>query len=44
MICWNLGTKKVGASNSAIFLNLLPVIGIISAYFTLNEPITMQKL
>lgn len=44
MICWNLGTKKVGASNSAIFLNLLPVIGIISAYFTLNEPITMQKI
>lgn len=44
MICWNLGTKKVGASNSAIFLNLLPVVGIISAYFTLNEPITLQKI
>lgn len=44
MLCWNLGTKKVGASNSAIFLNLLPVVGIISAYFTLNEPITMQKI
>lgn len=23
MICWNLGTKKVGASNSAIFLTIL---------------------
>lgn len=44
MLCWNLGTKKVGASNSAIFLNLLPVVGIISAYFTLNELITMQKI
>lgn len=44
MICWNLGTKKVGASNSAIFLNLLPIVGIISAYFTLNEPITFSKI
>lgn len=44
MMCWNLGTKKVGASNSSIFLNLLPIVGIISAYFTLNEPITLQKI
>ena len=44
MICWNVGTLQVGASNSSIFLNLLPIIGIISAYFTLNEPITMQKI
>lgn len=43
MICWNVGTLQVGASNSSIFLNLLPIIGIISAYFTLDEPITMQK-
>ena len=44
MMCWNLGTKKVGASNSSIFLNLLPVVGIISAYFSLSEPITPQKI
>lgn len=44
MICWNIGAKKVGASNSSIFLNLLPIVGIISAYLTLGEPITFEKI
>lgn len=35
-----LSDSESGGSTS----HLLPVIGIISAYFTLNEPITMQKI
>lgn len=27
MICWNLGVKRAGASISAIFLNIMPVVG-----------------
>lgn len=44
MMFWNLGTKFVGASYAAIFLNLMPIVGIVSAYFTLGEAITGQKL
>lgn len=44
MMFWNLGTKFVGASHAAIFLNLMPVVGIVSAYFTLGEAITLQKI
>ncbi|MBM6761316.1 DMT family transporter [Megamonas hypermegale] len=44
MMLWNLGTKFVGASHAAIFLNLMPVFGVISAYFTLGEMITMQEV
>lgn len=44
MMFWNMGTKFVGASYAAIFLNLLPIVGIISAYFTLGEAITWQKI
>ena len=28
----------------AIFLNLMPVVGVISAYFTLGEMITVQEV
>ena len=44
MICWNIGVKHVGASTSSIFLNLLPVVGIITASITINEPITTIKI
>ncbi len=44
MICWNSGIKYVGASTSCIFLNLLPVVGIITATVTINEPLTMIKI
>mgnify|MGYP001776259684 FL=1 len=44
MMFWNTGTKFVGASYAAIFLNLMPVVGIVSAYFTLGEEITWQKI
>lgn len=44
MMFWNSGTKFVGASHAAVFLNLMPLVGIISAYFTLGEQITVQKI
>lgn len=40
MMCWNLGTKHVGASTACVFLNLMPIVGIITAYFTIHEQIT----
>ena len=40
---WNMGTKSVGASSAAIFLNLMPIVGIVGAAFTLNEELTLNE-
>lgn len=40
---WNMGTKTVGASSAAIFLNLMPIVGIVGAAFTLGEELTLNE-
>lgn len=40
---WNLGSKAVGASSAAIFLNLMPIVGIVGAALTLNEELTLNE-
>lgn len=35
--------KNVGASTASIFLNIMPIVGIVTASITLNEIITMEE-
>ena len=44
MMLWNIGLKHTGASTASIFLNLMPIVGIISAALTIAEPITIKEL
>lgn len=41
---WNLGVQKAGASLSAIFLNIMPVVGMFGGWFVLGESIGAAKL
>ena len=34
MIFWNIGVKNVGASTASIFLNIMPIVGIVTAVLT----------
>lgn len=43
MIFWNIGVKNVGASTASIFLNIMPIVGIITASITLGEIITLNE-
>ena len=44
MLLWNLGLKYTGASTASIFLNLMPIIGMISAALTINEIISFKEI
>lgn len=44
LVAWNLGVKYAGASSASIFLNLMPIVGIVAAAFTLGEVITIDEL
>ena len=44
MLCWNLGVKRAGASITAIFLNIMPVVGMIGGFFLLDESIGTSQL
>lgn len=44
MMCWNVGIKHIGASTACIFLNLMPIVGIITAAFTIHETITLTHI
>lgn len=43
-LIWNQGIKKVGASLSAVFLNIMPVVGMLSGWLLLGEDIGAAKL
>lgn len=43
MIFWNIGVKNVGASTASIFLNIMPIVGIVTAAIMLNEIITIEE-
>ena len=38
-----VGAGNVGASTASIFLNIMPIVGIVTASITLNEIITMEE-
>ena len=43
LVFWNVGVKHAGASSAAIFLNLMPLVGIAAAAFTIGEVLTVQE-
>ena len=43
MGCWNMGVKAIGASQATIFLNLMPLVGIICGVIFLGEPFRVQE-
>lgn len=44
MLFWNISVKATGASRAAIFLNIMPIIGIICGVILLNEEIRFQEV
>jgi drug/metabolite transporter (DMT)-like permease len=41
---WNYGVRQAGASHAAIIQNLVPLIAIAAAWFTLSETVTAPQL
>lgn len=44
MMSWNIGVKNVGASTASIFLNIMPIVGIITSSILLNEIMTINEV
>ena len=44
MLGWNLGVKHAGASISAIFLNIMPVVGMLGGFLLLDESLGISQL
>ena len=40
---WQVGVRMLGASRSAVFMQLIPVFGVLLAVFFLDEPLTAAK-
>jgi drug/metabolite transporter (DMT)-like permease len=43
-VIWNLGVRKVGGARTAVYSNLVPVIGLITAWLTLGEQILLLQV
>ena len=43
-IIWNIGVKKIGGARTALYSNLIPVVGAIAAAVILGEAITPLKV
>lgn len=43
-IIWNNGVKKIGGARTALYNNLIPVVGAVSAAIFLNEALTPLKI
>ena len=41
---YNVGVKKAGPSVAAIFLNIMPIVGMLSGYFLFHDPIGPVQL
>lgn len=41
---WNYGVQQLGASHASVYQNLVPLIALVSAWFFLNETITLIQL
>ncbi len=41
---WNNAVNRVGASDTAVFGNLVPVVALLSSFFMLGEPITFSQV
>lgn len=43
-LTWNFATKYLGIVKITVYIYVIPVITVVTAYFILNEPITLTKL
>jgi drug/metabolite transporter (DMT)-like permease len=43
-VFWNIGVKNVGPSVSSVFLNLTPVVGMLSGWLIFNDPMGFLQL
>lgn len=43
-VIWNMGVQRIGGARTALYSNLIPVVGAIAAAFLLDEPITPLKI
>lgn len=41
-LCWNTGTKIIGASQTSLFLNIHPIVGLFASALLLGEKLTWQ--
>lgn len=44
MVSWNMSVKVVGASVASIFLNIMPIVGMLSGYLLFAEQIGLPQL
>lgn len=44
MISWNIGVKETGAIQAAIFLNIMPIVGILCGVVFLGEELRFQEI
>ena len=41
---WNVGIRHVGSAQTAVYVNLSPVIAVVASYFLLSEPIRLTHV
>lgn len=41
---WNIAVRRVGPSQTAAFMNLVPIIALFAAYALISEPITLRQV
>lgn len=44
LLLWNLGIQRVGAGRTAVFTNLVPVFGVLTAWVALGDRLTPMQL
>ena len=44
MVCWNLGVKHAGPSITSIFLNIMPIVGMMAGHFFFADEIGLIQL
>jgi drug/metabolite transporter (DMT)-like permease len=43
-VIWNMGVQRIGGARTALYANLIPVVGAAAAAIFLNEPLTVLKV
>lgn len=43
-VIWNMGVQRIGGARTALYANLIPVVGAVAAAIFLGEPLTVLKV
>ena len=43
-LCWNVGVKYAGPSHTSVFLNVAPVVGMISGHLVYGDPLGLLQI